>query len=136
MNNVYLIFVEIWIIILCVITFIGTNSIFKFDYTGFFSLLYVISSIILIAGLMSKIEKKRVKEILTDIKMISKLDYQNLKNISKIDFTITGDYFVFINRNNKEISFKLEKDNIPKNQEMLIDLDEKYNDIKINTNKK
>ena len=136
MNKFYLIFIEIWLVMLCIIAFIGINYIFKFDYTGFFSLLYVISSIILIVGLMSKIEQKRVKEILTDIKMISKLDYQNLKNISKIDFTITGDYFVFINRNNKEISFKLEKDNIPKNQKMLIELDEKYNDIRINTNKK
>jgi len=130
MKKSYLIFIEIWIFLLSIITFIGINSILKFDYSGFFSFLYVLGSFMLIYNLFSKIKNVEIKKILTDIKTVSNLDYSNLKNITKIDYTDNGDFYLYIN-NNKETCFKLEKNRIPKNQEMLLELDEIYDGIKL-----
>ena len=131
MKKSYLIFIEIWIFFLSIITFIGLDSILKFDYSSFVSFIYVIASFMLIDNLFSKIKNNEIHKILTDIKTVSSLDYSNLNNISKIDFTENGDFYVHISSNNKENSFKLEKNRIPKNQQMLLELDEIYDGIQL-----
>lgn len=131
MKKSYLIFIVIWIFFLSIIAFIGISSILKFDYSAFFSLLYVIGSIMLINNLFSKIKNIEIKKILTNIKTISSLDYSNLNNITKIDFLENGDFYVHISNNNKKTSLQLETHRIPKNQEMLLELDKTYDGIKL-----
>lgn len=125
MKKSYLIFVEIWIFLLSIITFIGISSILKFD-TGFCSLLYIISSIMLIDDLFSKLKNIEINKILTNIKILSSLDYSKLDNITKIDFSEDGNFYVYTNY---KASYKLEEKCIPKNQEMLILLDKTYDRI-------
>lgn len=131
MKKVYNSIIQIWFVFISIATFLGINSILKFDYSGFISGICTISSIMLIEYLYTKKEKETIKETLNKIKIIHSLDYHNLKNIKNIEFTIDGDYMVTLNRNDKEITMKLKNEYVPKDQEMLTKLDDIYYGINI-----
>ncbi len=135
MKRVYNTIIQMWIIFISIATFLGINSILKFDYSGFISGICTISSIMLIEYLYTKKEKQTIKEILDNIKIIQSLNYHNLKNIKNIEFSTNANYFAILNKEGIELQVKIDEYDIPRNQEMLINLDEKYNKMEVSTRK-
>lgn len=103
--------------------YITTSEIFKSDILGY--ILFIIGNTAL-AYYCENFINTQEKEMLNNIKTVYSLDYSKLDNITKIDFSEDGNFYVYTNY---KASYKLEEKCIPKNQEMLIWLDKTYDRI-------
>lgn len=103
--------------------YITANEIFKSNILGY--ILFITGNTALVYYYEDFINTQR-KEMLNNIKTVYSLDYSKLDNITKIDFSEDGNFYVYTNY---KASYKLEEKCIPKNQEMLLRLDKMYDRI-------
>lgn len=133
--------IGIWGIILYISTALGigdiTENIFHINNSAYITIMagiFTTGSLVGIIYILINQEKENIKEILKKVKTLYSLDYTKLKNIKKIDITLDGKYHVFLNISGKEFEINLSSNLVPKNQEMLNNLDKMYDNIKIKQN--